>query len=814
MSFDPQPIRLKGYTSTYVDPKYDVMLESLNKRYETNYAANDALEAQLLQLESAPFDSDRAERIKVIKDTQKKLQEYADRGDFENLSISLARTGKEYAKATAPITANAKAYSAYKSSLDEMVKNNDIDAGTKNKLLGYSAANYKGFSRDETGMVDPNSMFMGVGAVKDPKVLDMLDTHLAKIVADGDKSRIKRVDQVQYDANGNPLPGRYEVLTESGWERVSEQDVLNSFGVVMNEPKVTSYLNQQAVLNTYDMTPDKLNNWAQTTFDSYSKMKQSLEEKKTKLESEAGSILQKDPSTLNATQQQAIAAYNNINSQLSEVDKRMSQFKGAAGNEEALRNMAIKGWYEDKYKEYQQYATNTFAYDKVTANTSEITWDSAYLKEVENAAKTGTAVGAEVITEMPVIELDPTTNTYTASNEFIKSTESELKKLETQLQEDNARPANNKLLSTSLRNDLESKKRNLQSNLDFEKERLRRAAKLANIDDISNLDGALIDNSPVNIGVDKDTKKDVFISRAEFLDTYLKNNYNSGETIRSLQKSKNIVVSEGQVISSGRRAVDFTSADATQFIIKLNSSVQNSNKNGKDPLTGIYQSLNEDKLAQIQKILSESSKTAITMSNIFPGRDERERKANTTAIRNYFTNGIPTNLPVYVQGQNINETSNISSLIENGVVPTEYKVDVNKISINNESGSIGSTFGEDVVVIPITDKDGNALNPIFVPANSVYTPTMKQALNSSFNRFSRIMTRAATLPALKGEDNYYTHSIMSTNEKFSGPMDFQINPESKRVRVIWNGTISPWYSPNDPDFKDLFLDRKGIGDKF
>ena len=37
MSFDPQPIRLKGYTSTYVDPKYDVMLESLNKRYETRY---------------------------------------------------------------------------------------------------------------------------------------------------------------------------------------------------------------------------------------------------------------------------------------------------------------------------------------------------------------------------------------------------------------------------------------------------------------------------------------------------------------------------------------------------------------------------------------------------------------------------------------------------------------------------------------------------------------------------------------------------------------------------------------------------------
>ena len=201
MAFNPQPLTFKPYTSTYVDPKYDVMLESLNERYEANYAANDALEAQLLQLESAPFEGDKAERIKLIKDTQAKLQNFAERGDYENLSLAMARTAKEYSKQAAPISANYKAYSAYKSSLDEMVKNGDIDAGTKNKLLGYSSANYTGFKKDpQTGIADPSSMFVGVGAVKDPKILNLLDEHLAKIKADGDKSRIKRVDQIQYDA--------------------------------------------------------------------------------------------------------------------------------------------------------------------------------------------------------------------------------------------------------------------------------------------------------------------------------------------------------------------------------------------------------------------------------------------------------------------------------------------------------------------------------------------------------------------------------------------------------------------------------------
>lgn len=809
MSFDPQPIKLRGYTSTYVDPKYDVMLESLNKRYETNYAANDALEAQLLQLESAPFDSDRAERIKLIKDTQKKLQEYADRGDFENLSLSLARTGKEYAKAAAPITANAKAYSAYKASLDEMVKNNDIDAGTKNKLLGYSAANYKGFSRDETGMVDPNSMFMGVGAVKDPKILDMLDTHLAKIVADGDKSRIKRVDQIQYDANGNPLPGRYEVLTESGWEKVSEQDVLNSFGVVMNEPAVTSYLNQQAVLNTYDMTPDKLNTWAQNTFDSYSKMKQSLEEKKTKLESEAGSILQKDPTTLNATQQQAVAVYNNINSQLSEVDRRMSQFKAAAGNEQVLRNMAIKGWYEDKYKEYQQYATNTFAYDKVTANTSEITWDSAYLKEVENAAKTGATVGAEVITEMPVTETPLTSQSFESISTATTIAEENIVKINKQLND-----PNNKV-SESLRANLESQKRNLQSNIEFNNELIRRTTnKSISINDLQ----SVIPKEALNI--------------LQTMYPNKKTNEFINEVINTLQDTSNPAYINFKNSFIRKYGEDkFNAINATIYNYDLNqtaiggstvtgfgtpSNIELNEKAISDGATALKRNISNLVTTKINENLTSNPKIAVTMTNMFPGLTDQERKANTKAIRERFEKGIDTGLPVWVEGQDPNTASNINDLIEKGIIPIDYVVDVNKIAINTESGSVGNSFGEDIIVLPIKKEDSEEYVNIFVPANSVYTPSMQQALNSPTNRFSRIMTKASVLPELQGEENYYNHNIISTAEdpELQGPWTFQINPSNNTVRVIRNGEKTEWFSPQDPEFKRLYLNKKGIGDKF
>lgn len=201
---------------------------------------------------------------------------------------------------------------------------------------------------------------------------------------------------------------------------------------------------------------------------------------------------------------------------------------------------------------------------------------------------------------------------------------------------------------------------------------------------------------------------------------------------------------------------------------------------------------------------------------MFPGMTDQERKLNTKAIRQRFEKGIDPGLRVWVEGQDPEGASDINQLIKDGIIPIDYEIDVNKIAINTESQSINSSFGEDIIVLPIKKQDSEEYINIFVPANSVYTPTMKQALNSPVNRFSRIMTKASTLPELKGEENYYNHNIISTsvNPNFRGPMTFQINPSNNTVRVMQNGKVSPWYSPQDPEFKQTFLDVKGIGDKF
>ncbi len=807
MSFDPQPIRLRGYTSTYVDPKYDVMLESLNKRYEANYAANDALEAQLLQLESAPFEGDKAERVKLIKNTQAKLQEFADRGDFENLSLAVARTAKEYSKQAAPISANYKAYSAYKSSLDEMVKNGDIDAGTKNKLLGYSSANYTGFKKDpQTGMADPSSMFVGVGAVKDPKILNLLDEHLAKIKADGDKSKIKRVDQIQYDASGNPLPGRYEVLTENGWEKVSEEDVLNSFNTIMAEPAVKSWLGQQAVLNTYDMDANKLNTWAQSTYDSYANIKQSLGEKKTELEAKAGDILKQDPSTLTPQQQQIVNTYNSINSQLGEVDKRMTQFKGAAGNEQALRNMAVQGWYEDKYKEYQNYATNTFGYTK-TDTTSEITWDSKYLKEVEQAAKLGAEIGAEVITEMPATETPLTSQSFESISTATTTAQQNIANIDKQLNDPN------NPISNDLRASLETQKRNLQSNIEFNNELIKRTTnKSISINDLQSVIPkealsvlqTMYPNKKTNefinevINTLQNTSNPAYINfRNSFIKKYGEDKFNAiNATIYNYNTSQTVI------------------GGSTSLAAGTPSNIELNEKAISDGVTALKMNINNLVTSKINENLASNPKIAVTMTNMFPGMTDQERKLNTKAIRQRFEKGIDTGLPVWVEGQDPNTASNINQLIEDGIIPIDYVVDVNKIAINTESGSVGNSFGEDIIVLPIKKEDSEGYVNIFVPANSVYTPTMKQALNSPANRFSRIMTKASTLPELQGEENYYNHKIMSTAPGFTGPMTFQINPSNNTVRVLYNGNTSVWYAPNDSQFKDRFLNVRGIGDKF
>jgi hypothetical protein len=201
---------------------------------------------------------------------------------------------------------------------------------------------------------------------------------------------------------------------------------------------------------------------------------------------------------------------------------------------------------------------------------------------------------------------------------------------------------------------------------------------------------------------------------------------------------------------------------------------------------------------------------------MFPGLSDQERKANTKAIRERFEKGIDTGLPVWIEGQDPNTASNINDLIEKGIIPIDYVVDVNKIAINTESGSTGNSFGEDIIVLPIKKEDSEEYVNIFVPANSVYTPSMKQALNAPSNRFSRIMTKASVLPELQGEENYYNHNIISTTEdpELRGPWTFQINPSNNTVRVIRNGEKTEWYSPQDPEFKRLYLNKKGIGDKF
>lgn len=803
MAFNPQPLTFGPYTSTYVDPKYEVLGEALNKRYESNYAANDALEAKLLELESAPFENDKAERIKLIKDTQAKLQEFAERGDFENLSLGVVKASKEYAKQASGILANKKSYDAYRASLDEMVKDKSIDEGTKNKLLNYSTQNYKGIIRDPaTNTINPDSMFKGVGAVRNPDVLKTLDEHLAKIKADGDMSRIKRVDQIQYDESGNPLPGRYEVLTDKGWETVSDEDILTSFNTVMKKPEIQSWLSQQALLNTYDMSDEELANWAQTSIKNGAEVKQSLEEKKTQIEITAGNILQKDPATLTPQEKQVVDAYNNITSQISETDRKISNFNAAGTNPQVLKNMAVKQWYESKQQEYQDYALSTYGYKKETSDALEVAWDPAYLKQLDaatSADKNGKVI-SEVITEMPSLEISTATGGYTATNNYIKQTEATVAALDKELADPN------NPLSADLRMQKETQKRNLESNLAFEKEKLNRAYKIAGVDP-ENVNDVLA-NKMVSLGYNPTTKEEIKLSQSELVDAFKRNNFNIGKTAQWLKANKNLGIVEWS------RTIDFTSPEASQFFQLLKQSADQAYKEGKSPEEAIYNQLNAETHAKVQQILEQNAKSGITMTTLFPGRTDAERKVNTKFIRDYFTNGIPNHIHAWTQGTGDPENSTITTLMQAGTVSSDYIVDLEKISVNSESSNPGSILGEDILVIPLRNKDNNTYVNIFVPANDVYTPSMKQALNSPANRFSRIMGRATSLPSLPGEENYYKHTIQSTFPGVSGPMEFEIDPLQNRVRVIYNGETSEWYAPQDSEFKRLYLDKKGIGDKF
>jgi uncharacterized membrane protein len=132
------PVPYNAPISQFVNPNSVEISEILKERYLQNYSAQDNLQQKLLELQTAPFAGDVAERNRLIQETNAQLEQFSSRGDYENLTIPIVNLARTASKKYAPLAQNYAAYEAAKQAEQERIARGDISNDQYTKWLERS----------------------------------------------------------------------------------------------------------------------------------------------------------------------------------------------------------------------------------------------------------------------------------------------------------------------------------------------------------------------------------------------------------------------------------------------------------------------------------------------------------------------------------------------------------------------------------------------------------------------------------------------------------------------------------------------------
>ena len=224
--------------SGYVDYKFGQVGEVRRQRYLDNFYASEAVRQSAADLQAAPFEGDMAYRDQLLQNTDNVLNSIAEKGDYENLTVAVSRAATGYQKRAKPLQQNLAAYQQYKETLDKLYDDGKIDHEDYTKTMEFSTKNYSGIQLDENG--NAKNLFTGLEAVHNPDIPKMLKEALQGMVADSNEQVIEVL--------GQGPDGMYQVKTTQGVKYISPDRVQNAMRMVMEDPRVTSYIDRKALL--------------------------------------------------------------------------------------------------------------------------------------------------------------------------------------------------------------------------------------------------------------------------------------------------------------------------------------------------------------------------------------------------------------------------------------------------------------------------------------------------------------------------------------------------------------------------------------
>jgi len=239
------PYKFGEYVSTYVDPQSVRISEALRGRFMENFKAQDQLSMAVDQMKAAlPFEKDMEKKRQLEQDINDKLTILSQRGDYENLGFAVHNTAREFTDKYSPIKENYDRYQNALTDLSEQYKKGDINAEDYSLATGYITKGYKGFEIDpNTGQVKEGSMFSAPMIYKDPKLMDRIKERLEILY--------EKTTKVKRGTAGMDANGVWTMVTASGITQIPEEDVMDVYNQVIQEPDVEMYLNQRADMKLY-----------------------------------------------------------------------------------------------------------------------------------------------------------------------------------------------------------------------------------------------------------------------------------------------------------------------------------------------------------------------------------------------------------------------------------------------------------------------------------------------------------------------------------------------------------------------------------
>lgn len=251
------PVQFAQPISQFVNPNSVEISQILRDRYLTNFAMQDELQQKLLELQTAPFAGDVAARNKLEQNINSKIQEFSNRGDYENLTMGVANLAREYQNTATPIAQNRSLYQADVEEKQKLlqagtIKESDYEGWLKESKRRYDPTvgdyvDYTGVEFDENGRAKSGSFYTPTTIAHfvdvQGEILEQLNS--LKEIKEGGRTvkEYHTIDGIEY------------AITEQNQikEYVPQELVRQVTENVLNRPDVKSYMAQQARYGVIDL---------------------------------------------------------------------------------------------------------------------------------------------------------------------------------------------------------------------------------------------------------------------------------------------------------------------------------------------------------------------------------------------------------------------------------------------------------------------------------------------------------------------------------------------------------------------------------